>query len=178
MTKEVNFRFAEEDAKFKFVVWGSTNIGNPLQLKLQTGQFIFQIWIGLKWHHQSYQMSGLFHNLEAGTTTAEALEKWLEKGLFILLSGPVLCYNSSRLHWQSEDRRRLWFTFGFFQGHSGVIWKPSSLCLFHSLISKGMTDLKHIQIEQMIAFVIFEKSKAKEVFCFLLSIHKNLQLWR
>ena len=27
MTKEVNFRFAEEDAKFKFVVWGSTNIG-------------------------------------------------------------------------------------------------------------------------------------------------------
>ena len=45
-------------------------------------------------------MSGLFYNLEAGTTTAEALEKWLEKGLFILLSGPVLCYNSSRLHWQ------------------------------------------------------------------------------
>ena len=88
MTKEVNFRFAEEDAKFKFVVWGSTNIGNPLQLKLRTGQFIFQIWIGLKWHHQSYQMSGLFYNLEAGTTTAEALEKWLEKGLFILLSGP------------------------------------------------------------------------------------------
>ena len=53
-------------------------------------------------------MSCLFYNLEAGTTTAEALEKWLEKGLFIPLSGPYYAITAQSITLaESEDRRRL-----------------------------------------------------------------------